>query len=98
MILHLAVSVEHRLVSDRQTDTTTTNTALAWRRAVKQQKLSEKICQTCIVHSSFSMSVTAQSSGQFQKTALETARSLAPSTVLVLRMTTASGHSSSEDQ
>jgi len=41
VILRLAVSVEHRLVSDRQTDrqrgthTTTAYTALAWRRAVK---------------------------------------------------------------
>ena len=37
MILHLAVSVEHRLVTDRQTDrhTTTANTAPAWGRAVK---------------------------------------------------------------
>jgi len=37
VILYLAVSVEHRLVTDRQTDrhTTTAYTALAWRRAVK---------------------------------------------------------------
>jgi len=35
--IRLAVSVEHRLVTDRQTDrhTTTACTALAWRRGVK---------------------------------------------------------------
>jgi len=36
VILRLAVSIEHRLVTYRQTDhTTTAYTALAWRRAVK---------------------------------------------------------------
>ena len=34
MILCLAISVEHWLVTDRQTDMTKTYTSLAWRRAV----------------------------------------------------------------
>jgi len=40
VILSLAVSVEHRLVTDGQTDrhTTTAYTALAWCRAVKVTK------------------------------------------------------------
>jgi len=36
VILRLAVSVEHRLFTDRQTDARTAYTALVWRRAVKQ--------------------------------------------------------------
>jgi len=37
VILRIAVSVEHRLVTDRRTDrhTSTAYTALAWRHAVK---------------------------------------------------------------
>jgi len=45
VILRLAVSVEHRLVTDRQTHAMTAYIALAWRRAVntKQIIFSEKI-------------------------------------------------------
>jgi len=37
MILHLVISVEHRLVTDKQTDThtTTAHTVLAWHRVAK---------------------------------------------------------------
>jgi len=52
----LPFSVEHRLVTDRQTDRhrTTAYTAIAWRRAVKNAKPAERpfivsqlVCQTC---------------------------------------------------
>ena len=47
MILRLTVSVEHRLVTDRQTDRhkTTAYTALAWRRAVKTRTKPVHLCR-----------------------------------------------------